>query len=117
MRLCTFDFSFDSSIAASSFASTPTTEARYEESFRVWPEVEEELSEDVESQESMFAQMVVRESNDTEENGEDNEPHELNGLATDGVARGNGNPVAGNGASADDDQVSDSSIAEDLIHV
>ena len=82
----------------------------------IWSEVEEELSKNVEGQEATLAQLVVGESNDTEENGEDGESHKLDRFATDGVDGGHSNPIARNGPGADDDQVSDGSVVEDVVH-
>ena len=44
---------------------------------------------------------MVAESHDTEEDGKEDETHELNGLAANGVAKSHGNPVTWNCAGAD----------------
>jgi hypothetical protein len=88
-----------------------------DESRSVGAEVEEELAEDVKSQESVLAKLVVREADDAEEDGEDGEAHELDGLAADGVDGCDGDPVAGDGTSADDDQIAYGGVAEDVVDV
>ena len=65
----------------------------------------------------MFAELVVGEADDAEENCQDGEAHELDWLAADGVDCGDGDPVAWNCAGADDDQVANGGVVEDLIHV
>lgn len=61
--------------------------------------------------------MAVGESDDDEEDGEDGEAHDLDGLAAEGVDGCDGDPVAGNGTSAGNDQVTDSGAVEDIVHV
>jgi hypothetical protein len=48
-------------------------------------EVEEELGEDETGQETGGSDLVVAEAHDTEEDGEDDEAHELNRFPPDGV--------------------------------
>jgi len=93
------------------------TLARNDEGGRVGSEVEEKLAKDIESEEATFTEMVIVETNDDEENGKDTETHELDRLAADRVHGGDGHPVTRNGTSADDDQVSDSGVSEDFVHI
>lgn len=91
--------------------------ARHDEGGGVGAEVEEELGEHIERQQAVFADLVVGKSNDDEEDGQNGKAHELNRLATNRVDRGDSHPVAWNGAGADNDQVADSSVAEDVVHI
>ena len=79
--------------------------------------VEEELGEDVASKETVRANLVVTETHDAEDDGEQDETHELDGLATDGVDKRNSDPVTGDGTSTDDDDVTNGSAVENLVHV
>ena len=92
------------------------TFSRHNKGRCVRTEVEEELSQDVKSQKPSFIQFVVGETDDDEEDGEHDEAHELDGFATDGIDCSDGDPVAWDGASAGDDQVANSSAAEDLVN-
>ena len=80
-------------------------------------QVEEELSDDVEGEEAVLADVVVGEADDAEEDGEHGKTHELDGLASDRVHRGDGDPVTGNGTGADDDDVTDSGVVEKLVDI
>ena len=91
--------------------------AGYDEGGGVRAEVEEELGEDVEGQERVFTKLVVGEADDAEENGEDCKASKLDGLAANGIDSSNGDPVAGDGTRADDDQITDGRVAEDFVHV
>jgi hypothetical protein len=66
-------------------------------------EVIEELCKDIESQESMAAKFIVRKSDDAEKKGKYDESHDLDGLASNGVAKGNCHPVTWNGTGANQD--------------
>lgn len=83
----------------------------------VGAEVEEELAENVDSKLAVSTNNIVTETEDAEEDGEKSETHELDRLATDGVDKGNSDPVTGDGTSADDDQVTDSSVVVGLVHI
>ena len=93
------------------------TLSRHNEGGGVGSEVEKELGQNVQSQKTMFTQVVESEADDDEDDGKENEAHELYGFAADGVDGGNRDPVTWDGSSADDDQVADSGIAEDFIHI
>ena len=80
-------------------------------------EVEEKLAKSVKGEGGMLAELVVRETDDAEEDGEDGETHELNGLATNGIDESHGDPLTWNGTGANDDEVPDRRVLEDLIHV
>lgn len=83
----------------------------------VGAEVEEELSEDKEGEKAsgVALEVVVSEAENDEDDGEEGEAHELNGLATDGVDESDGDPVAWDGAGADDDEVADGGVVEDFV--
>jgi hypothetical protein len=83
----------------------------------VGAEVEEELAENVETKLAARANDIVTETEDAEEDGEESETHELDGLATNGINESDSNPVTGDGTSADNDQVTDSGVVVDLVHV
>ena len=83
----------------------------------VGAEVEEKLGKNIEGEETLGAQLVVSEADNDEENGEHDESHKLDGLAANGVDSGDGDPVAGNCASADNDDVTDSGSVEQFIDV
>ncbi len=78
-------------------------------------EVEEELGNDVETEETVGGELVVGETHGDEEDGQDTETHELDGLAADGVDGGDRDPVAGDGTSEDDDQVTDGGVVQELV--
>ena len=80
-------------------------------------EVEEELSDNVASKETVCANLVVTETHDAEDDCEDGETHQLDWLTTDSVDKSDGNPVTWNGTSTDDDDVTDSRPVEDLVNV
>ncbi len=61
------------------------TLARYDEGGRIRTEVEEELSQDVEREESVAGKGIVCETDNDEEDGEHGETHDLNGFTTEGV--------------------------------
>ena len=93
--------------------------AGHDEGGGVGAEVEEELAEHVQRQESVLflAELLVGESDDAEEDGQHDETHELNRLAADSVDCCDCDPVSGDGTGADDDQVTNSSVAEDMVDV
>jgi len=91
--------------------------SRNNESGGVWTEVEEELGKDVAGKETVSSNDVVTETHDTEDDGEDGETHQLNWLTTDSVDKSDGDPVTWNGTSADNDNVTDSGVVEDLVDV
>lgn len=80
-------------------------------------EVEEELGQDVESEQALLADLVVGETDDAEEDGEERETHQLNGLAANGINGGNRDPVTGDGTGADEDEVTNGGVEEVLVHV
>ena len=93
------------------------TFTRYNKSGGVGAEVEEELAEDIQRKEGVLGEFVVSEADDAEEDGEDDETHQLDGFAADGVDGCDSDPVARDGAGADDDQVADGGVAEDVVDV
>ena len=91
--------------------------ARDDEGGGVGAEVEEKLAENVETEFAARANDIVSETEDAEEDGEEGEAHELDGLATDGVNQSDGDPVTGDGTGTDDDQVTDSVVVVNFVHV
>jgi hypothetical protein len=81
----------------------------------VGAEVEEELGQHVDGEKAVGGDVVISETHDDEEDGEDGEAHELDGLAADDIDSGHGEPVTGHGTSEHDDQVTDGSIVEVLV--
>lgn len=59
---------------------------------------------------------MVCKANDDEEDGQHGEPHQLDRFPANGVHRGNSNPIARDGAGADQDKIADGSIVKDLVH-
>ena len=103
---------------------TPVTSGEhftgYNERGRVGTEVLEEVGQAVEEHEGLGGgsggnELVVAEAHDTEENCEDDEAHELDGLAAPGVDEEEGSPVAGNETGDDDDEVTDGDVPEVLV--
>ena len=110
------------------------TFTRDDEGGGVGAEVEEELSDNVASEETLFSDLVVScemvrsllfdigrieqltETHDTEHDGQNDETTELNRLAADSINGCNGDPVTGDSASADQDQVTDRDVIEDLVN-
>lgn len=93
--------------------------AGHDEGGSVGAEVEEELGNNVETQQTVVGleQGVVGKADDDEENGEDGETHQLDGLAANGVDGSNGHPVTGNSTSTDQDQVTNSVTTQGLVDV
>lgn len=93
--------------------------AGHHEGGRVGAEVEEELRDDVQTQQTVVGvlQGLVGETNDDKNNGQDDEADQLDGLAADGVDGGDRHPVAGDGTRTDQDQVTDGVLVEDLVDV
>ena len=81
----------------------------------VGSEVEEELGQYVKSHESTFVELVVSKTDDGEDDGEQNEAHQLNRFAANGVDSCDSDPVTWNGACAHNDQVADCIAVEDLV--
>lgn len=86
--------------------------AGHDEGGSVRSPVEEQLDEDVDGQHTVGADLVVRKAPHEEEDGEEDEPDELEGLAADGVDGSNGEPVAGDGTSADENAVTSSEVVK-----
>ena len=75
--------------------TVPCREAftRDDEGGGVGAEVEEELGEDVKSEEGTAGEKVVGEADGDKDAGEEDEAHELDGFAAQGVDGCDGNPV------------------------
>lgn len=93
--------------------------ARNNEGGGVGSEVEEELGQDVEGKKTIVRvlERLIGKADDNEQNGQDDEPGELNGLPADSVDSGNSDPVAGDGTSDDQNQVTNGVAVEGLVHV
>lgn len=81
----------------------------------IWTEVEEELDEDVESELGVTRELLVSETPDAEEDGEDGEAHQLNWLTSDGVNKCDGDPVTWNGTSNDENAVTGGKVVKLLV--
>lgn len=79
--------------------------------------VEEELSKDVDGKEAVGADVVVGETHDDEEDGQDGKATKLDRLAAEDVNSGNGNPVSRNGAGEDDDDVSNGGVVQVTVDI
>lgn len=88
-----------------------------DEGCAVGSEVEEELSQDVAGEETARADLVVGETHDAEEDGQDDEAHELDWLAANSVNESDGHPVTWDGTSADQDDVTNGNVVEELVGV
>lgn len=86
---------------------------------RAWvlTEVEEELGEDVERQKTALAQAVVAEADDGKEDGEDDETHNLDGLAAELVHCRYCTPVSRDGTGANEHQLANGCVVEPRIHI
>jgi len=61
-------------------------------------------------------ELVIREPDDDEDNGQHGEAHELDRLSANDVYESDSHPVARNRPGANDDQLADSSVVESLVH-
>lgn len=86
------------------------------ESGGVRAEVEEELGQDVKRQQTIFTEMAVSEADDDENDRQKSKSHELNWFPTNGIDCGDGDPVTWDSTCANNDQIADSGIAENVIH-
>lgn len=91
--------------------------ARNNEGGGVRSEVEEELSEYVKCKQSTVAEVIEGEANYDEEDSEDDETHQLDGLSANGVNQGDSNPVTRNRAGANQDQVTNRGISENMVDI
>ena len=83
----------------------------------VGAEVEEELCEHVEHEEMCFGQTAPREAQDAEDDRQDGKAADLNRLAPDLVDGEDGEPVSGQRAGADEDDLASGRIAQVLVEV
>lgn len=77
--------------------------------------VEEELGDNVDSKEAVGAQLVVGETHNNEEDGQDSEATKLDGLTAQSINGSNGNPVSRDGTSEDNDNVTNSGVVQVLV--
>lgn len=77
--------------------------------------VEEELSDDVDSKEAVGAQLVVGETHDDEEDGQDSEATKLDGLTAQSINGSDRNPVSRDGTSEDNDNVTNGGVVQVLV--
>lgn len=80
-------------------------------------EIEEELRENVEREEPLFAEVVVGEANHHKDDGQEDKAHHLNGLAADCVNGCDSHPISRDGACTDEDEIADGRVVEDVVHV
>lgn len=79
--------------------------------------VEEELSKDINSQQAVGRDVVVSKTHDDEQNGEDDEATKLDSFAAKGVDGGDRDPVPWHSTSQNNNQVTNSGIVQELVHV
>lgn len=77
--------------------------------------VKEELCNDIEGEQRTLRQMVVRETDDAEDDGEEEEAEDLDRLATNGVDGGHRSPVSGNAAGTVEDEVANGGLPEHRV--
>jgi len=80
-------------------------------------EIQEELSNDVESENTLLTNLVETETDDAEKNGEDDEATKLDWLTANSINESNGEPVTRNSTSAHKDNVADSGVPEQPVDV
>lgn len=86
-----------------------------DECSRVGTKVEEELRQDVDGQQSVLTQLVVGESHDDEEHGQDTKAHQLDGLTAQSIDSGHSHPVARDSTSQDNDQVANGCVVQVVV--
>lgn len=74
------------------------------------------MSDDVAGEQAIFTDRMIAETHDAEQDGQDDEPAHLNRLATKSIHSGCGDPVARNGACADEDEIADGDVVEDAVN-
>lgn len=76
------------------------------------------MSEHIESQQSAVPcdELVIREPDNNEDNGQHGEAHELDRLSANGVYESDGHPVTRNRPGADDNQLANSGVVESLVY-
>lgn len=79
--------------------------------------VEEELGQDVDGKKAVGGDVVVGETHDDEEDGQNSETTHLDGLAAESVNGSDGNPVSRDGTSKDNDNVADGSVVQELVDI
>jgi hypothetical protein len=89
--------------------------SRHDEGGGVGTPVEEKLDEDVDGQHAVGLDVIVGESPDDEQNGQEDEADELQGLAADCVNGSNREPVTRDGSSADEDAVTSSKVEKFVV--
>lgn len=91
------------------------TLSRNNEGGSVRSEVEEELAENVKSEKTIRGELVEGEANSEEESSQNCETHQLDWLSADGIDSEDGDPITRNSTGTNQDQVTDSIIAELLV--
>ena len=61
--------------------------------------------------------MVVGETDDDEDDGQEDEAHQLDWFTTNGIDSGDSDPIAGNGTGTDNDETADSVAIEDFVDI
>lgn len=87
-----------------------------DEGGRIGAEVEEELSDDVAGEQAIFADRMIAEAHDAEQNGQDDEAAHLDWLATNSIHSGCGDPVTRYCACTDEDEIADGDVVEDAVN-
>lgn len=81
----------------------------------VGSKVLEKVGKDVEGKFPLDWDHIVTESEDTEDDGQHHESHELDRLSSDNVERCDGEPIPGNETGAREDDVTDTLIVESVV--
>jgi len=80
-------------------------------------EVEEELCKNEECKQALFAEWVIREADDDENDCQKDKAHKLNRLAADGIHERDCHPVTGDSTATDDDQITNGGVVQDFIDI
>lgn len=91
--------------------------AGHNESSSVGAPVEEELDEHVDGKHGVAGQVVIGETPDDEEDGEESESDQLEGLATNGVDGSHGEPVSRDGTGTGEDSVTGSKVVQLMVSI
>ena len=80
-------------------------------------EVQEELSNDIESEDPLLSDLVETETDDAEKNSEDDEATELDGFTANRINESYGEPVTWNSTSAHKNDVADGGVPEQPVDI
>lgn len=84
---------------------------------RVRSKVEKEVCQAIADNETSGADLVVAESDDTEEHRQEDESHKLDWLASDSIHEGDCGPVAWNSTSTDQDDITNCNVVVVFVDI